>query len=578
MNMKENNRKIVLGNYAAARGAYEAGCRVVCAYPGTPSTEITEEAAKYSCINASWAPNEKVAYEVAYGASVAGARAMYCCKHVGLNVAADPLFTSAYTGINGGFVVVVADDPGMHSSQNEQDSRYYALSAHVPMLEPSDSQETLDFTKLAFEMSERFDTPVLLRMTTRISHSRSYIAEGEREDAGLLEYTKNIGKYVMMPAMARARHIEIEKRMEEISAFVEDSPVNSVELNDVSVGIITSGAVYQYVKTAAPDVSVFKLGTVFPLPIEKIRAFSRRVKRLIVLEELEPFIQDILTQNGIRCEGKSLTGVLGELSVERVEEILSDKAVEKPVMSEIPSRPPVLCPGCPHRGIFSILSKRKLTVFGDIGCYTLGAVKPLSAIDTTLCMGASIGMAVGYEKVRGFDRRTVAVIGDSTFVHSGITGLISAVYNGLNTKILILDNSTTGMTGHQNHPATGKDISDQVTNRLVLEDVAKACGAASVTVTDAYDMAAINRMLDRELSAPGVSVMIIRSVCVLIDKNRKPRKSRITADCKSCGACLKIACPQISRDGTMKIDAVNCRGCGICSGVCAFGAIKMDDN
>ena len=478
------SKKLMLGNEAIARGAYEAGVKVTSAYPGTPSTEISEIIAKYDEVYAEWAPNEKVAVEVAIGSSFAGARSMACMKHVGVNVAADPLFTVAYTGVNGGLVIVAADDPGMHSSQNEQDSRFYARAAHIPMLEPSDSGEAKDFTKLAFELSEKYDTPVFIRTTTRLAHSQSFVELEDRVEIPNKEYVKDITKYTMMPSSAIGRHVKVEERenrlKDEVNAGVS---FNKVEIRDKKLGIVCSGIVYQYVREALPDASTFKLGMVYPVAIEQIREFAKKVDKLIVIEELEPFFENQLKANGIECEGKNLFTLQGEYSVSLIKEkILGIKPdVEK---IDLPIRPPVMCAGCPHRGVFYILSKLKLTVSADIGCYTLGAVAPLSAVDSVVCMGASIGIAHGFEKARGREqsKKTVAVIGDSTFIHSGITGLVNAVYNNSNITLIILDNSTTGMTGHQQHPATGYTLKMTETSILPLDDLVKTIGVKDLHV------------------------------------------------------------------------------------------------
>ncbi|MDR2201829.1 MAG: indolepyruvate ferredoxin oxidoreductase subunit alpha [Clostridiales bacterium] len=575
MNEKDKNKqkKLAIGNYAVARGAFEAGVTVSSAYPGTPSTEITEFLAKYAEVTAEWSPNEKVAAEVGIGAAVAGARAIVAMKHVGLNVAADPIFTASYTGVNGGLVIAVADDPGVHSSQNEQDSRYYALSAKIPMLEPSDSQEALDFTRLAFDLSERYDTPVFIRMTTRVAHSQSFITEGERQDIPLKPYEKNADKYVMMPAGARARRIAVEERTLALQKDVDAFSINRAELNNTDLGIVCAGGVYQYVKEAAPDASVFKVGSVYPLPLGAVAEFSRRVKRLIVVEELDGFIENALKAAGIACEGKNLISPTGELNAGKVRAALFNAAVPAP--SATVGRPPVLCPGCPHRGMFAVINKLRLNVFGDIGCYTLGAMPPLNALDTVICMGASIGMAIGAEKARGreFAKKSLAVIGDSTFVHSGITGLIDAVYNNLNTKILIVDNSTTGMTGHQPHPGTGRTIYDEPTYKLDFADVARACGVKNIAVVNALDIKAAEAEIKRQLSLDGVSLIIAKEPCALLGKQKRPPFA-VTSGCKNCKACVRIGCPAIvNRPDAPVIDAALCSGCGLCARVCPFKAI-----
>jgi indolepyruvate ferredoxin oxidoreductase alpha subunit len=567
-------KKLMLGNDAIARGAYEAGVKVVAAYPGTPSTEITEAAVKYDGIYAEWSPNEKVAYEVAYGASVAGVRAMVCMKHVGVNVAADPLFTSAYTGVNGGLVIVAADDPGMHSSQNEQDSRFYARSAHVPMLEPADSQEAKDFVKLAFDLSEKYDTPVFVRTTTRLAHSQSFTELSERVEAPTKPYKKDVKKYTMMPSSAVLRHIEVEKREDRLLEDANSMQINKIEYGDKSLGIVCSGVVYQYVKEALPNASVLKLGMVYPLPFKLLEEFAANVKELIIVEELEPFFENQLKARGIAAKGKELFSKQGEISVALIKEKLLGVAQDKSPV-DLPQRPPVMCAGCPHRGVFYVLNKLKLTVTADIGCYTLGAQPPLDAVDTVLCMGASIGMSHGFKKaLNDGAKNVVAVIGDSTFVHSGLTGLVNAVYNKSGLKLLILDNSTTGMTGHQQHPATGVTLSGEPTKKLNLEETAKVLGADSVVVVDAYDLAALEKTVKEELQKEGVSVIIARRPCALLSKDYPPPYE--ISGCKKCGMCLKIGCPAIEKteSGEAKINASLCVGCGLCEQLCKFGAIK----
>lgn len=493
-------KKLMLGNAAIARGAYEAGVRVVSAYPGTPSTEVSECIAGYDEVYAEWAPNEKVAFEVAVGASIAGARSMVCMKHVGVNVAADPMFTAAYTGVNGGLVILAADDPGMHSSQNEQDTRFYARSAHIPMLEPADSAEAKEFTKLAFELSENYDTPVFVRTTTRLAHSQSFVEEGERVEVPLRPYVKDVAKYTMMPSSAIGRHVVVEARENRLARDVNDFEINREEMRDAALGIVCSGVVYQYVREAVPEASVLKLGMVYPLAIEKVRDFAKKVKRLVVVEELEPFFENQLKANGIACEGKSLFSRQGELSVAVIREKLLGIGTETE-KQDLPVRPPVMCAGCPHRGVFYVLSKLKLTVSADIGCYTLGAQPPLCAVDTVVCMGASVGIAHGFEKARGREqsKKTVAVIGDSTFIHSGITGLIGAVYNKSNITLIILDNSTTGMTGHQQHPATGFTLKQEPAKILDIVALCKTVGCDSVRVVDSYDSRSSKRRSGKRL-------------------------------------------------------------------------------
>lgn len=568
-------KKLMLGNAAIARGAYEAGVRVVSAYPGTPSTEVSECIAAYDEVYAEWAPNEKVAFEVAVGASFAGARSMVCMKHVGVNVAADPMFTAAYTGVNGGLVILAADDPGMHSSQNEQDTRFYARSAHIPMLEPSDSQEAKEFTKLAFELSEKYDTPVFLRTTTRLAHSQSLVEEEERVEVPLKPYVKDVAKYTMMPSSAIGRHVVVEARENRLAADVNGFDIIREEMGDTSLGIVCSGVVYEYVKEALPQASVLKLGMVYPLAIDRVRAFAAKVKRLVVVEELEPFFENQLKANGIACEGKNLFSKQGELSVAIIrEKLLGEKLnVEK---QDLPVRPPVMCAGCPHRGVFYVLSKLKLTVSADIGCYTLGAQPPLCAVDTVVCMGASVGIAHGFEKAIGREqsKHTVAVIGDSTFIHSGITGLINAVYNKSNITLIILDNSTTGMTGHQQHPATGLTLKQEPAKILDIVALCKTVGCGSVRVVDSYDLAAVEKTVKEEVASDGVSVIVAKRPCALLDKNY-PAPCTIS-DCRKCGMCFKLGCPAIEKqeDGSARINASLCVGCGLCEKVCKFGAIK----
>jgi indolepyruvate ferredoxin oxidoreductase, alpha subunit len=570
---------LLLGNQAVARGAWEAGVKVVTSYPGTPSTEITESAAQYSEINTQWATNEKVAMEVAFGAAMAGARAMTCMKHVGMNVAADPLFTAAYTGVNAGFVAVVADDPAMHSSQNEQDSRYYARAAHIPMFEPADSRECKEFTKLAFALSEELDTPVIVRLTTRIAHARSPVQEAPREEIAVKPYVKDVAKYVMMPGMAKKRHLAVEEREKKLAEAVNDSPVNGIELRDPEIGVVTSGVCYQYVRDALPEASTLKLGMVYPLPMRKIEAFAKLVKRLIVIEELEGLIEKDIKAAGIACEGKELTGIQGELDVDRIRCAVLGTAQACAYTMELPNRPPTLCPGCPHRGIFHVIGKLKLRVMGDIGCYTLAALPPLSAMDACLCMGASIGMASGAERAQGkeFSKKTVAVLGDSTFIHSGITGLIDAVYGQEAITVLILDNRITGMTGHQQNPATGLDIHGKPAPMLDLEALSRGCGVQHITVVDPLNLAEVKRVLEEETKREAVSVIIARRPCALIDKT--PRAPYHTDGCKNCGACLKVSCQAIERKGDhIEINASLCTGCGMCAQVCPFGAIVKGDD
>ncbi len=575
-------KRLMLGNEAIARGAYEAGITVVSSYPGTPSTEITEHIAKYHEIYAEWATNEKVAAEVAIGASIAGARSMTCMKHVGLNVAADPVFTASYTGVNGALVIVVADDPGMHSSQNEQDSRNYAKGAKLPMLEPANSSECKEFVKLACEMSESFDTPVLLRLTTRISHSQSLVEEKERESIDLKAYTKDIGKYVMMPAMARARHIVVEDRMEALSKEANSMKINTIEYNDKKIGIITAGVAYQYAKEALPEASILKLGMVYPMPTELLREFAENVEQVYVIEELDPFMEDYCKSIGLAVQGKNLFSLLGEYSAQLIEEKILGKKPEISAPMQVPMRPPVMCPGCPHRGVFTVLSKLKVAVSGDIGCYTLGATAPLHAMDACVCMGASISMVHGMEKARGsaFAEQAVAVIGDSTFMHSGVTGLIDIVYNKGTSTVIILDNSITGMTGHQHNPTTGYTLKNEATAQVDLEMLCRAVGVQRVVVSDPFDMTGFEKTLKEEMQVREPSVIIARRPCALLKSVDYGKPYKIIEDkCLGCKGCMKIACSAISYHGETKkcsIDNALCCGCGLCL-TCAFEAIVRED-
>ena len=570
-------KELMLTNQAIARGAYEAGVKVLSAYPGTPSTEIAENFAKFDGVYAEWAPNEKVAVEVALGSAVAGVRSMACMKHVGLNVSADPLFTSAYTGINAGLVIVVADDPGMHSSQNEQDSRYYARSAHVPMLEPSSAEEAKEFVKLAYELSEKFDTPVLLRETTRVAHSHGVVEILDREERERKPYEKNAKKYVSMPANAIKMHVAVEKRDKALETYVESMPINFAEYTSKEeIGVVCSGVVYQYVKEALPNANVFKVGTLYPLPIKSIAEFARKVKKLYVIEELEPYVEDALKAKGIYCVGKTLFSLQGELSVAKIVEKFGGQ--KPPVAEQVPARPPVMCSGCPHRGVFYVLNKLKLTVNGDIGCYTLGAVPPLSSVDTCICMGASVGMAHGFKLASGGESHNVAVIGDSTFLHSGVTGLINAVYNQSGITLIILDNSTTGMTGHQQHPATGMTLQGKPAPAVLLDELCRACGVRDLQIVDAYDVEAVEFAVRKATASKEVSVIIAQRPCALLDKSKKPKVKVV--DCKKCGKCLKLGCPAISKgeDGAIVIDKAQCVGCEVCVKVCPFKCIEKEGN
>lgn len=571
-------KKLMLGNEAFARGLYEAGCKVVSSYPGTPSTEITEEVAKYEEVYAEWAPNEKVAMEVAIGASMAGARSFCGMKHVGLNVAADPLYTASYTGVNGGLVIAVADDPGMHSSQNEQDSRHHAAASKVPMLEPSDSQEVKDFVKEAYRISEEYDTPVIVRMSTRVAHSQSVVDVCEREDIPLKEYVKNPQKNVMMPANARGRHVFVEERTKKLIQEAETSILNKIEMNDGQIGVITSGTTYLYAKEALGDsVSYLKLGIVNPLPSYIIRSFCKKFETVYVIEELDDIIETQCKKLGCDVIGKELFGFIGELSQSIIKEKIKGVSTEYTALqTEIPVRPPVMCAGCPHRGVFYSLAKNKITVSGDIGCYTLGAAQPLCAMDTTVCMGASISGLHGFNKARPEKEKTsVAVIGDSTFMHSGMTGLVNIAYNSTNSTVIILDNSITGMTGHQQNPTTGYNLKGDVAAKVDLEALCKALGIERVRVVDPYNLAETEKAILEELAVEAPSVIISRRPCALLKyvKHNPPLKTN--EKCKSCKACLKLGCPAISiKGGKACIDHTLCVGCGICKELCKFDAIE----
>ncbi|MFP4698078.1 MAG: indolepyruvate ferredoxin oxidoreductase subunit alpha [Eubacteriales bacterium] len=571
---------MMLGNEAFARGAYEAGVTVAVAYPGTPSTEILENVAKYDEIYAEWAPNEKVALEVGIGASVGGARTLVCMKHVGVNVAADPLYSVAYSGVNGGLVLVVADDPGMHSSQNEQDTRFHARASHIPILEPSDSMEAKEYLKKAFELSEEYDTPVIVRSTTRISHSQGVIDLMERQEVELKPYEKDFQKNVMMPAMARKRHVVVEERENRLSESVNDIDINRIEYNDKKIGIITSGIPYQYVKDALPNVSILKLGLVYPLPKQLILDFSKEVDELYIVEELEPLIEQEVKSWGIKVKGKDLLTRQGEYSANLIEKAIGNKDVDVKEPLSLPIRPPVMCPGCPHRGVYYALNKLKIHATGDIGCYTLGALPPLQGIDTCICMGASVSMVHGIEKSRGkeYVKNWVGIIGDSTFVHTGVNGLINTVYNQGISTVIILDNRTTGMTGHQDHPGTGVTLKGEQTHTLDFEQLVKSIGIKYVAKVDPFNIKEVEKVIKEEVSREEPSVIIAQAPCELLDKNKVRVLNQIDEDtCQQCGLCLKLGCPAIQKkDGVIQIIDALCNGCDLCNEVCAFDVIKKD--
>ncbi len=572
-------KKLMLGNEAVARGLYEAGCSFVSSYPGTPSTEITESVAKFKEVYAEWAPNEKVAMESAFGACLAGKRSFCGMKHVGLNVAADPLFTISYTGVNAGMIIGVADDAGMHSSQNEQDSRHYARAAKIPMLEPSDSAEAILFTKKAYEISEKFDTPVLLKMCTRVSHSQSVVEEGERVECEKL-YEKNPQKYIMMPGNARLRHPVVEERTRKLVSFAETDEINRVEEGkENKIGFITSSTSYQYVKEVFGDkYPVMKLGMIWPLPEEKILSFAKKVEKIYVVEELDGFVEEHVRGLGLDVVGKSLFGLIGEFSQNSIAEKMGDEVPEGVKLEEtIPPRPPVMCAGCPHRGLFYTLVKNKLTVLGDIGCYTLGAVPPLSALDSTICMGASVSGLHGFVKAGGEKdgKRAVGVIGDSTFMHSGMTGLVNMAYNDSCGTVIIVDNSITGMTGHQQNPTTGMNLKGDPAAKVDLEALCHACGIERVRVVDPYDLAETEKVVLEEVAQDAPSVIISRRPCALLKSVKHPGPISVNQEkCKSCKACMKIGCPAISmKDKKAVIDNTLCTGCGVCTQLCKFGAL-----
>ena len=575
-----SEKKIMLGNEAIARGAYEAGVKVSAAYPGTPSTEISENIVKYKdVIYAEWSPNEKVATEVAIGASISGVRAMCSMKHVGVNVASDPLYTISYGGVNGGLVLVAADDPGLYSSQNEQDTRCVARAAQVPVLEPSDSQEAKDMMKLAFELSEKYDTPMILRTTTRLSHSQGPVTLEDRVEIEDKPYERNPAKFVMMPGNAKGRHIYVEKRLKQMAEDACTMTINRAEYGDTSIGFIASGIAYQYVKEVFPNASVLKLGLVHPLPRKLIEEFASKVDRLIVFEELEPVYEEQIKSWGIRCEGKELFTVQGEYSANMLRKAVLKEKVETREPAQVPARPPILCPGCPHRSTYYVLKKLGIHAAGDIGCYTLGAVAPLNVVDTTVCMGASISTLHGMEKAKGkeYIKNWVAVIGDSTFMHTGVNSLMNMVYNQGTGTVLILDNSTTGMTGHQDHAATGKTLQGDIVPAISIYKLCKSMGIENVVEVNAFDTAALEKTIKEEVARDAVSVVIVCAPCALLKGQVFPNKCvALPEKCKKCGACLKPGCPALTKnaDGTISIDETMCNGCGLCRQLCKFEAIQ----
>ena len=574
-----SKKTIMLGNEAIARGAYEAGVKLSSAYPGTPSTEISEYLAKYDEVYTEWAPNEKVAAEVAIGASISGVRSMACMKHVGLNVASDPLYTFSYTGVGGGSVFVVADDPGLASSQNEQDTRMVARSAHVPVLEPSDSQEAKDFMKYAYELSEAYDTPVILRTTTKLAHSQSAVELCDRVEVADKEYARNLGKYVMMPASAIGRHLVVEEREKRLAADASTLSVNRMEMGDRKIGFITCGIAYQYVKEVCPEASILKLGLVNPLSRDLVERFVSQVETVYVFEELEPVIEEQVRAWGFQVKGKECFTKQGEYSANLLRRVLFGKDETVFEKQDAPARPPILCPGCPHRSVFSVLNKLKIHASGDIGCYTLGAVAPLSVIDTTICMGASISALHGMEKARGkeFIKNWVAVIGDSTFLHTGINSLIGMVYNKSTGTVMILDNRTTGMTGHQEHAATGKTLKGEETYAIDLAALCRSVGVNRVIEVNSFDVKELERVVRESVNGDELTVIIAKSPCVLLKGQSFPNKCVANPEaCRKCGMCLKIGCPAITKnaDGTIRIDATMCNGCGLCKSYCKFNAIE----
>ena len=578
--MAESKKVIMLGNEAIARGAYEAGVKVSAAYPGTPSTEISEYLVQYKeDLYCEWSPNEKVATEVAVGASIAGTRAMSCMKHVGFNVAADPAYSVSYMGVNGGLVIIVADDPGLYSSQNEQDTRMVARAAQLPVIEPSDSSEAKEYIKMAFELSEQFDRPIVYRTTTRLAHSQGLVTLEDRKVPEDKPYVKDIRKTVMMPGNAKLRHIEIEKRNKELAEAANTLPINRVEMNDTKIGVITSGIPYQYVKEALPNASVCKLGLVNPLPRKMIEDFASKVDKLYIVEELDPVIEEQVKSWGIECVGKDIFTVQGEYSANMIRERILGETLEIDQPAAVPGRPPILCPGCPHRSVYYTLKKLKMHAAGDIGCYTLGAVAPLSVVDTTMCMGSSISTLHGMEKAKGkeYIKNWVAVIGDSTFLHTGVNSLMNMVYNQATGTVMILDNSTTGMTGHQDHAATGKTLMGDPTYAIDIPGLCRAMGIKNVVEVNAFDIETLEKTIREEVAKDEVSVIITKSPCVLLSKEKKPLYTAHSDKCKKCGMCMKPGCPAMTKnaDGTVYIDDTMCTGCGLCENLCKFNAIEL---
>ena len=570
----------MLGNEAIARGAYEAGVKVSAAYPGTPSTEISEYLVQYKeDLYCEWSPNEKVSTEVAVGASIAGTRAMSCMKHVGFNVAADPAYSVSYMGVNGGLVIIVADDPGLYSSQNEQDTRMVARAAQLPVIEPSDSSEAKEYIKMAFELSEQFDRPIVYRTTTRLAHSQGLVTLEDRKVPEDKPYVKDIRKTVMMPGNAKLRHIEIEKRNKELAEAANTLPINRVEMNDTKIGVITSGIPYQYVKEALPNASVCKLGLVNPLPRKMIEDFASKVDKLYIVEELDPVIEEQVKSWGIECVGKDIFTVQGEYSANMIRERILGETLEIDQPAAVPGRPPILCPGCPHRSVYYTLKKLKMHAAGDIGCYTLGAVAPLSVVDTTMCMGSSISTLHGMEKAKGkeYIKNWVAVIGDSTFLHTGVNSLMNMVYNQATGTVMILDNSTTGMTGHQDHAATGKTLMGDPTYAIDIPGLCRAMGIKNVVEVNAFDIETLEKTIREEVAKDEVSVIITKSPCVLLSKEKKPLYTAHSDKCKKCGMCMKPGCPAMTKnaDGTVYIDDTMCTGCGLCEKLCKFNAIEL---